>query len=131
MKQSWLQWKREPRFEALDPGHGGVGEVDKEVANKWEGDKDTPRVDAALLGMVNMSSSPIMELREGQPRDLEERTVRGGGCGKVEEEGKWVSCKQGRVGNRLKDVTVASELELDETTSAYSGSEFESNVELR
>ena len=56
-----------------------MGEVDREVANKWEGDKDTPRVDAALLGMVNTSSSPIMELREGQPRDLEERTVTGGG----------------------------------------------------
>ena len=56
-----------------------MGEVDKEVANKWEGDKDTPRVDAALLGMVSTSSSPIMELREGQPSDLEERTVTGGG----------------------------------------------------
>ena len=74
-----------------------------------------------------MSSSPI-ERREGQPRERDERTPGGKGC--REDEGKWVSCRQGKVGSRLMEGTVV-ELEEEETTSAYSGREVESKVELR
>ena len=81
-------------------------------------------MEAALLGI---SSSPI-ERREGQPREREERTP--GGNGQREEEGKWVSCRQGKVGRRLMEGTVV-ELEEEDTTSAYSGSDVESKVELR
>ena len=85
-------------------------------------------MEAALLGIVRMSSSPI-ERREGQPREREERTP--GGKGQREDEGKWVSCRQGKVGRRLIEGTVVELEEEEETTSAYSGSDVESKVELR
>ena len=98
-----------------------------EEVKRLAGERETPRVEAALLGIVRMSSSPI-ERRDGQPREREERTP--GGKGQREDEGKWVSCRQGKVGRRLMEGAVV-ELEEEETTSAYSGSEVESKVELR